>query len=650
MGNTPQIDFGSPPPTAAPDIDFSKPARAASTPEASKQKGFMESLGESLPGYNKDDAFSAIKDLGSGMYHIFSHPIDSANLAYHGVVDPMQLTTQDAVARMKKQGVMNKINGAIEYAESGVPFLGPAMAKAGQQNEEGNWAGGAGTVAGAALPFVTPGAVKGVAGAASDLVSKVTPGISIEKALGSKIPDAVADTPRPGGQVHPALNNTPREVLQHAADEGIQLTPGQATENGLAQHLQKAGRTAAIGGRELEAALGENRAKFGQSVNDFMEDVDPKRAGLSQESAGEAIQQSAKAAKDVSHTNASNGYKNIDYLMDKPVDPAPISAAWNQIKANLPMGAEEGILAQTPRSMRGAVEDMLSGKPDGFKPTFNQAIQLRKFFRDLGDTQGLPSLQQASYKGISQAFDNAMESTASSPGVNAAAEWRAANAGWKDYATKYGDPKSPFYKILNQRDPTKTVAMLQNAPATDIAAIKAEGMDAALEPLRRTVVDDMAKSRFRIGHDGLGGYSDSYLKSLFSPEQVKELYLKGDLANRLNYDPNPSGTGGNETAVSQLTLGNQSKMSLAAKLSMPRDAMSFLENTKASKPTIKMTPFAGETATPYKVSNEMGIKAATAPDGVKIYIKPEMTPSEITQKLEEQRQMQGSLKLRLSGQ
>ena len=35
--------------------------------------------------------------------------------------------------------------------------------------------------------------------------------------------------------------------------------------------------------------------------------------------------------------------------------------------------------------MRGVVEDLLSGKPEGFKPTVGQTIQLRKLFRDLGD-------------------------------------------------------------------------------------------------------------------------------------------------------------------------------------------------------------------------------------------------------------------------
>jgi hypothetical protein len=127
--------------------------------------------------------------------------------------------------------------------------------------------------------------------------------------------------------------------------------------------------------------------------------------------------------------------------------------------------------------------------------------------------------------------------------------------------------------------------MLQNAPATDVLLAKQELGAAAIEPLKRQVIQDIAQSRFNVGHDGLGGYSDSYLKALFSPEEVKELYLKGDLANRLKFDPNPSGTAGGLQSLDQLKFGNQSKMTLAAKLSMPKDALSYLsDNSTASNP------------------------------------------------------------------
>ena len=324
---------------------------------------------------------------------------------------------------------------------------------------------------------------------------------AVKTALGRSLSAAEAEAPHPSGEMIPALNNTPREVLEYAKQNGINLTPGQATGDPLAQNLEKSGRLAAIGGKDLDAAVNQSKTQFGQAVRKFVEDADPKRMGLSSEQAGETVQRTAKIAKQVAHDNAAQGYEKIGYLMDAPVEGSPISSAWNKIKGDLPMGAEESILAQTPRSMRAVVEDLLSGKPEGFKPTVQETIQLRKFFRDLGDTEGLPDKTQATYKKMEGAASSALDATAAKN--NATQDWQAANAGWKDYVGKYGDPKSTLYKILSQRDPTKIVTAMQNAPATDIELLRNEKMDAALEPLKRQVVQEIAQNRFNVGRDGL---------------------------------------------------------------------------------------------------------------------------------------------------
>ena len=231
-----------------------------------------------------------------------------------------------------------------ENLTAAVPLFGPTAVQAAQNVRQGNYAGAAGTAFAGPLAIMagSPSArgalLDPVTGAAQNIWSKVSPTAKFEEALGSKLSPAEADTPRPGGQIQPALNNTPREVLQHASDEGIKLTPGQATENALAQNAQKSGINAAVGGKELQAALNEQKTQFGKAVNGFMDDVDPKRAGLSAESAGEAVQQAQGVAKSISHDKASQGYAKIDYLMDKPVNPQPISAAWNTVKQNLADG------------------------------------------------------------------------------------------------------------------------------------------------------------------------------------------------------------------------------------------------------------------------------------------------------------------------
>lgn len=460
------------------------------------------------------------------------------------------------------------------------PFQNPipgVQSRIQEAKERPSAAAGAATtdVAVAAIPFLFEGASK--------IWGKVNPSATIEAALGRSLSTAEAETPHPSGEMIPALNNTPREVLEYAKKNGINLTPGQATGDPLAQNLEKSGRSAAIGGKELDAAVNQSRTQFGQVVRKFVEAEDPKRLGLSAEQSGESIQQSAKTAKTVAHDNASQGYEKISYLMDSPVEGSIISNAWNKIKGDLPIGAEDAILSQTPRSMRAVVEDLLSGKPEGFKPTVQDTIQLRKLFRDLGDTEGLPDKTQATYQKMEGAASSALDATAKAN--NASAEWDAANAGWKTYVSKYGDRKSTLYKILNQNDPTKVVTALQNAPATDIELLRNENMTAALEPLKRQVIQDIAQNRFNIGRDGLGGYSDSYLKALFGPAKTKELYVQANLAKRLNYDPNPSGTAAGIQSLEQLTLGNQTKMAAAARLSMPRDPLSYLPPRATASPS-----------------------------------------------------------------
>lgn len=413
-----------------------------------------------------------------------------------------------------------------------------------------------------------------------DKAMDFSPMAKVQEAMGRRLSSLEADAPRPGGQIQPALNNTPREVLMHAKQEGINLTPGQATEDAMAQHMQKAGATAAIGGKDLSAALKENQVRFGQAVNNFMEDVDPKRMGLSAESAGEHIQQTAKVALGVRHENATASYAQA--AVDQANLAGDVSVLKNFADSKLNVRQPGAAVArpeyQSP-SVKSALDD-IADAPDrlGKNPSIQSMRNLRTEFWEKGNdySGNIPDSARALYKQAASMVDDQMMRAAK--GTPFEQSFRDASAQWKDLQQKFNEPGTPLYKILQQKDPTKIVSMLQSAPATDIIALKAEGMDAALEPLRRQVIQDIARNRFNVGREGLGGYSDAYLKSLFSPEQVKELYLKGDLAGRLKYDPNPSGTGSNITSIEQLKLGNQTKMSAAAKMSMPRDPLSFLSD------------------------------------------------------------------------
>ncbi len=418
---------------------------------------------------------------------------------------------------------------------------------------------------------------------------------TVEQALGRQLTPAEAMTPRPAGQNLPALNNTPQEVLTYAKSKGIDMTPGQATEDALAQNLQKTGKTAAIGGKDLSNALIEQYGKFSQAVNDFKNRLDPPKTSAQ---VGQSLQNTVKTAESVAHENASNAYGQINEFMDSKIDPSQINKTWKTVSKDFPVGAEDSILAQTPRSMRAVVEDMLSQKPEGFQPTVQEAIQLRKFFRDLGQTEGLPNREQALYSKLENAASDSLDKGAKDQGWDT--QWQQANQGWKDYKTKYGDPDSILYRLTRTRTPEQAVTMLQNAQPSELEQVKNEvavkngqGQMTSdfLGPLRRSVVKDIQLSRFRVGaDDGLGGYSHDYLSQLFSPQDLKELYVQSDLAGRLHYDPNPSGTASGISAINELKFWNQAKSSAAAKMSMPRDPTSFLPGGARTPSSVPILP------------------------------------------------------------
>lgn len=386
-----------------------------------------------------------------------------------------------------------------------------------------------------------------------------------------------ASTVPAAAEFQPAFGVTPGEVLHHAAKEGIELTPGQGTQLPVSKMVQAIGERDLTGSKSLAEGIDKNAAAFMKSVTGFAERMDPQRLGTSDEAAGEAIRQGTETAKDVSHENASNAYKNLAKF---DVDPSPIAKAWIKNRGALPTGIEDQILAQVPRDMKAHVAEIMDPSGTAPKLTSDQAINLRSLFLDLGRTMGadLPTRAQGVFKTMSKAADSALESDSRAAGVEK--EWRGANAGWKEHIGKYGDKSSPLYRILDQADPKKITRDLMNRKsAADIEILKNEKLDPALEALRGRVVADIAKRKFTVDREGIGGYSDAFLKTLFGPEAAHELYIKGEIGRRFNFQMNPSGTSNVMIGESQIVHPTPSKIGLMAgssRLSRPRPATDYL--------------------------------------------------------------------------
>jgi hypothetical protein len=191
---------------------------------------------------------------------------------------------------------------------------------------------------------------------------------------------------------------------------------------------------------------------------------------------------------------------------------------------------------------------------------------------------GAPSEVQGIYRGLASDVDGLVENQAKQLGV--AQQWRDANAGWRNYQQQYNTPGSPLYEIANQQDPARvTRRLLQNGSTNDVQAMQNAGMTDGLQALQRQVITDIANRSFKVTPDGLGGYSDSFLQKLFGGQQTKELYLNGELARRMGFQLNPSGTSTVLMGAGQLEAATPSKWMLplgAAKVSMPQPGNTFL--------------------------------------------------------------------------
>ena len=95
-----------------------------------------------------------LSDFWEGPKYAIQHPIDSAKLLGGSMLHAQTDTAQRGLDEMKAAGFGNKIQGATDYLESGIPVIGPMLSKAGHQLTSGDIAGGIGTTAGIAAPII----------------------------------------------------------------------------------------------------------------------------------------------------------------------------------------------------------------------------------------------------------------------------------------------------------------------------------------------------------------------------------------------------------------------------------------------------------------------------------------------------------------
>lgn len=426
----------------------------------------------------------------------------------------------------------------------------------------------------------------------NSLVKKLTGAGPLSPEEAARVPEV--------GEFQPALAHSPAEVLQHAHDIGVDLTPGQATQRPLARTIQGVGERALWGSDKLAASLDANSGRLLRDVRSLADEADPKQLGVNDETAGAAIKQNVETGLSVARENSNYAYKEAEAAQADLAGDVTGLKDWAEAQRNVrqPHAALTRPVYQEPAAA-AALDDIADAPARvGKSPSIQSLRNLRTEFQSKAyDYSGnIPDAARRLYSIAADKVDDAIADAAR--GTNFEEKFRDASSQWKTLKSKYDQAGEPLTQILQTTDPAKiTQRLLGRASVKDIELLKQEGMTGAVEALRRKVIGDVVRAGFGVNADGLAGYSDPFLRSLFEPDQLKRLYLDANLGRRFRYQLNPSGTSNALLGESQLVRPEPSKLGAfkaAATVSMPRDPLEFLP--KGSVPLSELTNAPGGAA------------------------------------------------------
>jgi hypothetical protein len=408
-------------------------------------------------------------------------------------------------------------------------------------------------------------------------------GRAISQTLTPEIANATLATTRAAGTTGGAATEsvTNADVLQHAHDLGINMTAAQGLGTNAARSEQTLGEEALLTGSKIKEGIAAQKSKLEDAVEEFSDRLDPQRVGLSSESAGEHLQNSASIARDVMKDNVNNAYANVKEQQSDlagDVTGRLQKLVHDEKFFKQPHAAVEQPVLQTSaaKSALDDVEASLSDPAMQGRQSIQSLRNLRTNFMEKANAYGQNALSdsgQRIYKLASKQVDSAIMDAAK--GTPFEATFRDAGAQNAKLQELYNQPGSPIYRILNTDDPAKVAdGILNRSSVHEIETLKGEKFD--LGPLARQAVEDIRTGGYRVTKDGLGGYPDTFLRSLLGPDATKELYTKAEIARRLSENYNPSGSGKVLLGAAQAKPWMAVAAQVARGRSMPQDALNFL--------------------------------------------------------------------------
>jgi hypothetical protein len=421
---------------------------------------------------------------------------------------------------------------------------------------------------------------------------KLAPGLADFFGIGGKEAAPLGDiVTKPRGPF-PAEHYSPAELKSYALENGIPLNAAQATGHNFPLNLQSAGERSSLGGTAVRQQAKAAQAAIGEHAQSLMDDFSPKTKDLA--SAGDAIKRNVQSALEAQQVESRGEYAAIDdAAQGTNVNLGPVKDTAKQILAdtNFVRNLQGLDPTKATKILQGIVE-----APDA--ATFSQAQQMRSALLDASRSPDLAisSQAQAWIKQLTGATDAQMMAAAKAqPGLEPM--FRGANDHWQQLQDDFNNPRSPLNQILAEPDPSKVPQKLLQRGQIAGSPYNAQlldkyGIDKG--PVKAVVLQDLLNRNFGLFNGkNLGGYSHDFLKSIFSPSELADVYRTGMLARSVGLNTNPSGTAAVMGAqnFSPYSLGMKST---AAKLTTSEGFNNFLMQPPKGAGELPLTQMLGK--------------------------------------------------------
>jgi hypothetical protein len=436
------------------------------------------------------------------------------------------------------RGAHKMLSGAGTTMLPALPFVGAAApvatAAALGTGSAGQYAGQKGAEALGATPDQAD-LVGDITGLAAGYGGAKVPGMV------SKLRAPLGDLPvKPRGTTPPE-SFSPAELKAYADDNGIPLNAAQATEHNFPRNLQSAGERASVGGTAVRQQIKASQAAVADHTEALMDTVSPKTPDTA--TAGSVIQQNVAKALETEQLASRQEYAAVDAkAKGMKVYLAPLRETAEKVLTDTTMLRKTGLDPKSATRILTQIADV----PDA--ASFTQAQQIRSGLLDASRSPELAISNQAQawIKQLIGTVDTEMMNAAKlKPGLEET--FRGANEHWQQMQEDFNNPRSPLAQILQEPDPSKVPQKLTQRGQTGGSPYNAEILDRyGIEkgPVKRVIIQDLLNKDFRLWNRTLGGYSDDFLRSMFTPEELQHVYKTGAIARSVGLNTNPSGTAG----------------------------------------------------------------------------------------------------------